>query len=358
MKRLAKFLAPAVTVLALAGCGGSSHSTPAPTPAPTPPTSSCPQAASGHGSLGACAPKQRLGLTRPHVEAGPQFYDRSNNNPCVCGGAIRSAGKVGLIVKLNQGSFVDTTAAEMAGSARAHGLAVGGYDFDQNYTVDEARLFVSRARAAGILPGSNNTFPLYFDVEFGSFSFAGLQAQINYVRSQGYRVGIYTGNWYWAPHAGCRWPTGTVSAWLSGFPSAPVPCGTQGYNVHQFTDTPLDTNVFLGSLSQFHAFVRTTPPPPPSIGGAQHYERYPADAPARPNRERQSVMGWDSHGCQNPVRRPVCKITRAHLLFDLGRDQRLYAHDSSAVRADLHLGGRIQGLVNRLIHKGVVKHWL
>jgi hypothetical protein len=58
------------------------------------------------------------------------------------------------------------------------------------------------------------------------------------------------------------------------------------------------------------------------------------------------------------VRRSVCRVTRAHLLFDLGRDQVIYHRSSKTLRNELHLPGRIQGIVHRLIHKGIVKHWL
>jgi hypothetical protein len=156
----------------------------------------------------------------------------------------------------------------MVQSARAAGLAVGEYDFDQNYTVSEAAVFVQRMHAAGIYPTTPNTFPATLDVEYGSFSYTGLLAQIAYLHAQGYRVQIYTGAWYWSPHAGCRWPT-SISAWLSGYPSAPVPCGTTGYSEHQYTSTPIDLSVFLGSLPQFHAFVNATPPKPPGPTPAQ-----------------------------------------------------------------------------------------
>lgn len=254
-------------VVAIVGCGGNSkHHATHPVA-----SASCPQAAGGHGALGACAPQQRLGLHGRHAQlAGPVYPDLSNNDPCYCGAAIKARGQVGLIVKANQGTgFIDSTAVAMVQSARAAGLAVGEYDFDQDYTVAEAQVFVARLHAAGIYPSTPNTFPAYLDVEYGNFSYRGLLAQIAYLRSQGYRVGIYTGEWYWGPHAGCQWPSGLSSAWLSGYPNAPVPCGTQNYNAHQFTSTPIDLSVFLGSLDQFHAFVNAGPlgPSPEQVHG-------------------------------------------------------------------------------------------
>jgi hypothetical protein len=254
----------ALLAITLAGCGGTTPRRHLAAPG------SCPQAAAGHGYPGACAPRQQLQLLTPHAVAGVKYPDRSNNDPCYCGAAIRAQGYRGLIVKANQGTgFIDPTAIGMVQSARAAGLTVGVYDFDQDYTVAEARVFVARAHAAGIYPATANTFPLYIDVEFGNFSYPGLLAQIAYLRSQGYRVGIYTGQWYWTPHAGCRWPGG-VSAWLSGYPSAPVPCGTTGYNAHQFTSTPTDLTVYLGSAAQFRTFVHATPPAPKIVCFGKH----------------------------------------------------------------------------------------
>lgn len=98
-----------------------------------------------------------------------------------------------------------------------------------------------------------------------------------------------------------------------------------------------------------------TPKPKPKplvvIGGAQHYERYPGV-------ERSTVQTWDRRGCRNPVRRAVCRSTRAHLLMLLGRDQALYRRDSRATRDALRLPGRIQGIVARAAHRpGIVKAW-
>jgi hypothetical protein len=232
-------------------------------------TSTVPAPACGeNGSPGSCAPKS-YSLTQGGVSAaGVLLEDRSDNNPCDCGAQIRAAGFRGLIVKLNQGSEIDPTADAMAASARAAGLAVGGYDFDADYSVSEARTFIAAARAAGMKPGARNQLPLFFDVEWGNFSLSGLRAQIAYVRGRGWKVAEYTGDWYWGPHAGSVW-TG-VDAWLSGYPTASPVAGlaTSLYRLHQFTDSPLDESVFLvdgqtGSLAQFKAYVNDAPRPKP-----------------------------------------------------------------------------------------------
>lgn len=131
-----------------------------------------------------------------------------------------------------------------------------------------------------------------------------------------------------------------------------------GFDATQWTDHFENRNVDGNAVTRAFLGLDTPAPGPKVLGGKQHYERYPQGAPARPDRERPSIIGWDSRHCTNPVRRPACKVTHAHLLYDLGRDQALYARDSKTLRNTLHLPGRIQGDVNRLKGRGVVKQWL
>lgn len=270
-------LLPMALVVLLVGCGSSAPPKPNPKPSSAAinlaaAKQECPQAADGRGHMGACAPKSlRLTVTRPTAVVGPTYVDLSNNDPCDCGAAIRAQGHVGLIVKLNQGGFVDSTAAGMVASARAARLAVGGYDFDQNYNVPEAKILVVRLRAVGILPHTRNTFPVIFDIEYGAFSLTGLRAQIRYVQAQGYRVAIYTGGWYWTPHAGCTWVG--LPAWLAGYPTAPIFCGLPVglYNDHQYTSTGNVTSTLTGDVS-----VHTA--------GLAPFERYVNNAPVKPTK--------------------------------------------------------------------------
>lgn len=278
-----RFTLVVALVLFLAGCGGSHKPPPTPGSVHAPEQNysikkseqECPQAADGHGTMGGCAP-HRVGLAAPKsaqavgVSGGPTYVDLSNNDPCYCGSSIRAAGHAGLIVKMNQGTgFIDSTAVGMIASGRHAGLAVGGYDFDEDYSISEARVFVSRLKAAGIGPHSTNTFPAIFDVEFGSFSLNGLRLQIAYTESQGYRVAVYTGEWYWTPHAGCTWVG--RPAWLAGYPTAPRPCGMAPFYFkdHQYTEHGYvgagqfgDVSIHFAGTASFNAYVRRNVPKP------------------------------------------------------------------------------------------------
>ena len=268
--------------LLIAGCGGTTK--PVGPKQTVSAAQSCPQAADGRGHMGVCAPRALQVAPPVATPRAPVFTDLSNNNPCVCGAELKAKGYVGLIAKANQGTgFIDSTAVAQIASARAAGLAVGVYDFDWEYSIAEAQTLVARAKAAGIFPNTPNTFPLTFDVEAGNFSYSGLLAQIAYVKRQGYRVQVYSACWYWCPHAGSRWPTGTP-AWISGYPTAnPVPGLPDSlWVVHQFTNVPADLDVlghahggsFVadGTTAQFAAFVNATPPAPKVN---HHYRRYP-----------------------------------------------------------------------------------
>lgn len=251
IKRFTFTLLTTLVILLVAACGGTNH----------PVSNACTAASHHRGAMGICAPSfLRLTNIHPTVPQGVLFEDRSNNNPCYCGAAIKAAGYHGLVVKALQGGWSDPTQVGMVNSARVAGLAVGLYDFDQNYSLAEAQLLVHDARLDGINPSSRNTFPLTFDIEYGFFSLSGLKAQIAYVQSQGYRVQIYTGAWYWVPHAGNVWVG--LPAWLAGYPNAVLFSGLPSslFIQHQFTEFPLDQSVYMGSLTSFEKFVNNAPP--------------------------------------------------------------------------------------------------
>ena len=232
----------------------------------------CPKAANGAGHMGACAPPSvglhRLGTFR--IPAGPIYPDRSNNDPTSNVAGIARDGHPALVVKINQGTgFIDRTAAAMLNLARRHGLAVGGYDFVEDYDAAEAYVFVKQLRAVGACSG-RGVLPPTLDVEYGAFSYSGLAHMEAIVRRSCGRVKDYTGAWYWTPHAGCRWPAGTP-AWLSGYPFAPIPCGLPRalYLEHQFTSDGcdgascgVDLTRFNGTMAQFRAFAHIASPKP------------------------------------------------------------------------------------------------
>jgi hypothetical protein len=231
----------------------------------------CPQAIQGHGAMGGCSPApviatpKRLNGIASSVSGvgGTTYPDLSNNDPCVCAATLKAHGHPAEVDKANQGvGFLDGTFYRMVVDAKAHGLAVGGYDFDSEYTTGEAYAFVGQLHRAGIWRNTPNTLPPTLDVEYGNASRAGIERQLSVLRQQFGRVQIYTGGWYWLPTLGCWWPKG-VQAWLSGYPSASVFCGLPEslFAVHQYTDHGYngasfsDMNVWRGSPASWAAFI-------------------------------------------------------------------------------------------------------
>ena len=264
----------------LAGCGTTPSSTITPSRG-----AQCSTAAAGRGVPGACAPRSfRLPPTTV-APAGLEIVDLSDNNSGTwTGAALKAAGFVGEIDKINQSGYGDPDAKARIASARAAGLVVGGYDFDATYTIQEARTFVSTAEADGLEPGARGELPLALDCEWVQpgyrFTVAALQAQVRYIESQGFRVDIYTGNWWWEQNAGSFWPVG-AAGWISGYPDviwpAALPAGLR--LLHQWTDVPEDRTVFLGSTSQWEALTNTVPVPAPKPHPTPEPKPSPKPAP-------------------------------------------------------------------------------
>lgn len=275
---LLSLVAYVALVFAIVGCGSG--------PTKKAIKLNCPQATNGHGHMGVCAPPS---VSAPlytkrtvAVERGVLFPDYSNNDPCYCGAKLKRAGAVGEIDKVNQGTgFIDWTFPGLIKDAREHGLAVGGYDFVEDYTAKEAYVFIARLEAAGIYPNTPNTFPPTLDVEYGNFSYPGLEHMAAVIMRTYHRLQVYTGKWYWEPHAGCRW-LGEASAWIAGYPSAPLFCGERNYRSHQFTDHGCiekfcsDLSVYFAKSPSFAEFVGNKPKPTPVEVNKkirEHYER-------------------------------------------------------------------------------------
>lgn len=288
MRRITAVLA-ALLAVALTACG-----------APPSVKRACPEALDGQGTMGGCLPAKPqvtpqattapagvesvadlgiepsllLGARAASASAGGlTFPDFSNNDPCYCGAQLKAHGHAGEIDKANQGTgFLDRTFAPMVKDAYAHGLAVGGYDFDQLYTADETYTFVRQLEAAGIHKNTPRTFPPTLDVEFGLASRTGLEHQLAVLFRTYGRAQIYTGAWYWLPHFGC-WTPPHVTFWLSGYPIASLLCSLSPslWLSHQFTDhgytgagaVPFaDMSVFRGTSSQWASYVRAGKPKP------------------------------------------------------------------------------------------------
>lgn len=159
--------------------------------------------------------------------------------------------------------------------------------------------------------------------------------------------------------AAARVPLSRVFTWVADWTF--VPHLDAGAQATQWTDHYLNRNLDASVATRAFLGLRSPAPAPRDLGGPQHYERYDATfrrLDGQRMRERNTVMTWDSRGCQNPVRRPVCQSSRAHLQQLLGRDQAVYRRQTRAQRDQTRTPGRIQGLDRRLSGRGVVRRWL
>jgi GH25 family lysozyme M1 (1,4-beta-N-acetylmuramidase) len=198
--------------------------------------------------MGDCAP----GSIEPKssVTGGTSLgCDRSNNNPIngvSTWNHIRSLGFSYCWFKTSEGAtYRDPTVERMAGDARSAGLLVGGYHFAHpclTSSIAEANLFIAKLRSAH-LDTPDSARPV-LDVEYGgcaSGSATNVWIRSVYDRVQtatGQRLGVYSGNWWLAPHTDCLFahlPKDTLS-WISGYPSADAPCG-HALQVHQYTSS-------------------------------------------------------------------------------------------------------------------------
>ncbi len=198
------------------------------------------------------------------------YPDLSNNDPASCSQMrlIASHHHPAVYLKVNQGlGFTDAYFAPQVRCAQRAGMVPGGYDFVSEYSAAEANRFVALLHAAGMFKTTPNWLPPTLDVEYGSANRAGLQRMIDILFAAFGRVNIYTGGWYWTPHFGCFWPA-HVTAWISGYPTAPAVCGLPAslYSQHQFTDAgnngafASDMTVWLGSAAAFRAFAHIPAP--------------------------------------------------------------------------------------------------
>lgn len=269
-----RFSRPILGLLAaglLAGCGGTTHHSPAPAPAPAHPAVTACTVPVGHGTPGACAPAPIKAAGHVPLFGSPlqthrsiQIVDLSNNDPIYDMRPLARFGIKGMWLKVQEGTgYRDPTFGAMVNASRRAGIPVGGYDFVRDYNASEAYLFVARLKATGTCTGKN-TLPPVLDMEAGSASQRGVQVMVDVVRHACGRVAIYTGLWYWNPALGQWWPH-SVSAWISGYPNI---VGSANYGhvaVHQFTDRGYngvfnaDLSVWLGSQAAYAAYSSSRP---------------------------------------------------------------------------------------------------
>lgn len=293
--------AAVVAALLAAGCGGTHHKL----------TLTCPAATNGHGTMGACNPPAiRYGLRAGPPQSGETFPDLSNNDPVYNMRAVARHGHPAFVGKVNQGTrFVDRTYARMVREARAAGMSAGGYDFVQNYNAREAYLFVDLLKRTSTCNGAR-TLPPTLDVEYGAYNTAGLRHMLAIVVRSCGRAQIYTGAWYWGPHAGCWWPANTVG-WISGYPYAPKVCGLPGslYLVHQFGDNIYngvlrgDMNRWLGTPAQWQTFTGSKPDQRPLLKRRARLRGLLLTRKCRARRHRHKPLGpkcsrWFAEGDQ------------------------------------------------------------
>lgn len=295
-------------------------------------------------TMGGCLPTPKISLSAD-ISASQTGPDLSNNNPVYSPSAWAAIAhrSAFAIFKVTEGTgYVDPTAAPMARQARAHGLVVGGYDFLHVCLDDagaEARLFASRLRAGGLT--GKGSLPPVGDAEWplgdaGCNARAWLAAWTATVRAlTGRQPMIYTGAWWWQPHIGTWWPTGSL-AWISGYQVRYpyMPSGRSQLDMWQFTDSGYngastsDLSIWRDGAAAFRTASLTTAKPKPSrivCFGAHWNRRAKACKTIRPlvakwSRARDASSraitrtrrGLAANHCRRPWRRDVC--------VDLGRE--------------------------------------
>ncbi|AQU67095.1 glycoside hydrolase family 25 protein [Streptomyces niveus] len=143
------------------------------------------------------------------------------------------------IVKATEGtSYLNPRMKAQASHARDAGLVVGFYHFLRPGSVkDQARYFVEEAaERAGD--------PLFADWEDADVSCASKDdflAEVQRLRGADHRVGLYCNRDFWLN----RDTTSEAgdALWIADYVTAGKPRIKAAWKFHQYTDTPLDTNV-------------------------------------------------------------------------------------------------------------------
>lgn len=165
-----------------------------------------------------------------------------------------------VMVKATESTnYVNPKMAAQAAHARAGGLVVGFYHFARPGAMKaQAAYFVSKAASlAGDL--------LFLDWEDAGISSAQKDtfiAEVKRLRGSDHRVGLYCNQNFWLNRE--KGGKAGDALWIADYVSAGKPRITAKWLFHQYTDSPLDTNVanFASRAAlKSWATVKTTTPP-------------------------------------------------------------------------------------------------
>ncbi|MGW2257958.1 glycoside hydrolase family 25 protein [Streptomyces sp. NPDC001780] len=144
-----------------------------------------------------------------------------------------------VFVKATEGtSYINPKMVAQAARARSAGLVVGFYHFLRPGSMrDQARYFVEEC-------ASIHGDPLFGDWEDEGVSNAqkdAFLAEVKRLRGDTHRVGLYCSRYYWLN----RDTTSNAgdALWIADYVDAGKPRIKAKWTFHQYTDSPVDTNV-------------------------------------------------------------------------------------------------------------------
>ncbi|MFJ1745812.1 glycoside hydrolase family 25 protein [Streptomyces sp. NPDC088116] len=150
-----------------------------------------------------------------------------------------TSGLAFVFVKATEGtSYINPKMTAQAAHARDAGLVVGFYHFLRPGDMKaQARYFVEEC-------ASIEHDPLFADWEDDGVSCAqkdAFIAEVKRLRGSNHRVGLYCGQYYWLN----RDTTSNAgdALWIADYVTAGKPRIKAKWHFHQYTDTPVDTNV-------------------------------------------------------------------------------------------------------------------
>jgi hypothetical protein len=349
MLKLSRLLPLIAALVAIAGCG--SHHAPARHATAHSVTASCLPGGSAMGcSVTGKRPTPFAFFGPP---AGPKFPDVSSYQGHPDWAAAKRWGIVGAAVKAGEYTQ-DPDFAWNVSQLRALHIPWVPYWFVRSC---DPTTLVSVIRSAGLTSG-----PVILDMEVPSA--AGCAPTLNAAVINAFHRAavIYTapGTWPGGSNAGLAVWEATYGASFS-----PIWHPVLGW---QFTDGQFGAPVYIpgigtGDVSVDYGLFKLAPTPDPYAAFPK--TRFVFGTNGCPNStascrfedhasEYNTVKTWDAAKCRTPVRRVVCKTSRAHLILLRQRDWFVAHHTPNLKRpvqhprwADSHLGWRWQQLVHR-----------